>query len=149
MDLRRRAFEIGWAVHRALFRVSRGRFGTRRDRGRRGVGVLVLTTIGRRSGEPRRTPLFYVADAGRLLVVPSNAGSDTPPAWWLNLQARPAAEVEIGRDAVAVRAREASSEEAERLWPVLTQRYEGWERYRREVRRELPIVVLEPTSATR
>ena len=138
----RLALRLLWAFHRALFRISGGRVGTRRDRGR-GVGTLFLTTTGRRTGRPRRTGLFYVARGDDLIVVASNAGSEADPAWWLNLQARPDAEVDVAGELRPVRGRAATPSEAAELWPELTRRYRGWDEYRRRVDREIPIVVLE------
>lgn len=108
--------------------------------------VLSLTTTGRKSGKPRSTTIVYVEDGERLVVMPSNAGSDATPAWWLNLQANPDAEVQLGNERRRVRARRATPEESERLWPVLCESYSGFEDYRAFTEREQPIVVLEPAA---
>ena len=143
VDLRRLAFRLGWAVHRAVFRLSRGRLGTRAASGR-GVGVLFLTTKGRRSGQPRTTALYYAPHGSAFVVVPSNAGSEEEPAWWRNLQVAPEARVRIGDWEIVVRGRAGTQEESERLWPDLARRYRGWPEYRERLRRDLPIVILEP-----
>lgn len=72
-------------LHAALFKLSGGRFGRRWS----GVPVLVLITVGRKSGRRRETPVVYMRDGDDLVVLPAAAGSDRTPAWWLNLQADP------------------------------------------------------------
>src|SRR5262245_33138739 len=87
--------------HTWLYRVSGGRL-----LGSVGLGrqILLLTTTGRRSGVPRTTPLVYMPDGERYVVYGSNGGLETPPAWLLNLETRPDAEVEIGKRRIPVRA---------------------------------------------
>ena len=80
------------AVHRALYRATGGRIGARAG----SAHMLLLTTLGRRSGQRRVTPLLYVEDGGRFVVVASNAGDDRHPAWLLNLRKQPAVEIQIG-----------------------------------------------------
>lgn len=117
--------------------------------GRRFLGgdVVVLRTTGRRSGEPRDAPLFYVRDGDAIVVVAANAASARPPAWWLNLQARPEARAFYDGAWHPVRGRRATAEEEAALWPRLVAAYEGNERYRAIARRELPVVVLEPAGS--
>jgi deazaflavin-dependent oxidoreductase (nitroreductase family) len=83
-----------------------------------GVTMLLLTTVGRRSGRERITPLLYIEDAGRIVLIGSNAGDDRHPAWWLNLQAQPRARVQIRRQHLDVVARRADPVETARLWPA-------------------------------
>ena len=78
------------------------------------------------------------------MVVASNAGSESDPAWWRNLRAAPEAEAWLGPVRRPVRARRATREEVERLWPRLLEMYAGYEGYRRSVEREIPVVILEP-----
>ena len=108
------------------------------------VPTLLLTTVGRQTGRGRQTPLYYLEDGENLVVVASNAGSERDPAWWRNLQATPEAEAWLGPVRRAVRARRATPEEVERLWPRLVGMYAGYEGYRRSVEREIPVVILEP-----
>lgn len=108
---------------------------------------LVLHTTGRHTGEARVLTLYSMEDGPNLICVSSNQGSVEPPAWWLNLQADPAAEVEIEKQRRPVSARQATSEEAERLWPQLVLRYPHYDTYRRRTTREIAIVVLEPREA--
>src|SRR5207247_148039 len=100
-------------------RVSGGRLGGDLA----GIQVLLLTSVGRRSGRERVTPLLYVEDAKGWVVVASNAGDDRDPEWWRNLQARPEATVQVGRERHAVRARRAMPEEEALLWPKVTAAY--------------------------
>lgn len=127
-------------IHTALYRASGGRVG----RGFQGMPVLLLTTTGRRSGKSRTTPLLYIRDGAAFAVVGSNGGSDYTPAWWLNLQSDPHAEVEIGRAHTRVTARGAFPEERARLWAEFTSGYRGYVTYAAKTAREIPVVVLEP-----
>lgn len=127
-------------VHRAVFRYTGGRIGSRLP----GLHFLLLIHRGRKSGLERDTPLLYVPDGERFLVLASNAGQDHDPAWWLNLRANPEATVRVGRRVVPVVARRAEGEEAERLWPQLVAAFPAFENYRKGTDREIPIVVLEP-----
>jgi deazaflavin-dependent oxidoreductase (nitroreductase family) len=127
-------------VHRFLYRMTNGRLGARTGN----VDVLLLESVGRRSGRSRITPLLYLVDGSRWIVVASNAGDDRHPAWWRNLQARPDAAIQIRDTHHKVRARRATPEEAERLWPRLVAAYRHYDAYRERTARSIPIVVLEP-----
>ena len=106
--------------------------------------VLALTTTGRKSGEPRSSVAGYLRDGDSYAIVASNAGADRPPAWWLNLQADPACELNVDGDRFRARAREADGDEYERLWKRFADANESYERYRGYTDRKLPIVVLDP-----
>jgi F420H(2)-dependent quinone reductase len=134
---------LGWAFHRALFRVTGGRVGTQRAAGN-GLGTLFLTSAGRTSGAIRRNALFYIEDGQDLIVVASNAGGNVDPNWWRNLQATPDAEVEIATKRLPVRARAATADEAARLWPRLDAANPNFAIYRAKAGREIPVVLLEP-----
>src|SRR5262245_5465948 len=131
--------ELVTRVHRWLYRVSGGRIGGNLA----GIRVLLLTTRGRRSGLPRATPLLYLEAEKGFVVVGSNAGDDRDPAWWTNLRAQPEAEVQVGREQHAVRARRATLAEEAELWPRLVAAYGPYARYREATRREIPVVILE------
>jgi deazaflavin-dependent oxidoreductase (nitroreductase family) len=109
-----------------------------------GMPVLLLTTTGRRSGRARTTPLTYFRDGGDLVVVASNGGSERPPDWWLNLQQTPRATVAVGAAKTPVTARDATAAERERLWPTITETYDGYARYQRMTTRRIPVVLLTP-----
>jgi deazaflavin-dependent oxidoreductase (nitroreductase family) len=138
----RAVYRAFWAIHKAIDRMSGGRIGTARASGHR-LGTLFLTTTGRTSGQPRRNALYYVEEGPSFVVVGSNAGADTDPAWWLNLQAHPSAVVEVEGQRHAVQAREASIDEHARLWQRFARSGTQFEEYRRNTTRRLPIVILE------
>ena len=108
-----------------------------------GVSVLLLTTTGRRSGEPRPVTLTCFEDGGRFVVVASNAGEDRHPAWWLNLKVHPEATVLIGGTTTRMRAAEAVGEERKRLWTEVTRRDPSHAEYRRRTDSLIPVVVLQ------
>ncbi|MGH2728864.1 MAG: nitroreductase/quinone reductase family protein, partial [Actinomycetota bacterium] len=109
---RNKLTETMWAMHRALYRISGGRMGGKIG----GHRVLQLTTIGRRSGEPRTVLLTCVEHDDGWVVVASHAGEQNHPPWWLNLAARPEATVRYKRKESSVHARELDGEERERLY---------------------------------
>jgi deazaflavin-dependent oxidoreductase (nitroreductase family) len=122
---------------------------TRRTRGRLGgrlLGneVLVLRTTGRRSGQQRDSPMFFLRHGDGFAVVASNAASQRVPAWWLNLQAKPEAEAVVRGVSYEVKARPATDAEIEQLWPEFVKIYSGYAHYKSIAKRELPVVVLEP-----
>ncbi|MEU7922755.1 nitroreductase family deazaflavin-dependent oxidoreductase [Micromonospora zamorensis] len=111
-----------------------------------GVPSLLLTTRGRRTGALRRTALMYGRDGDDHLLVASNGGADKHPAWYLNLSADPAVEIQVGAERIAGRARTATGEERARLWPVMTKVFPTYERYQKGTDREIPLVVIERTA---
>jgi deazaflavin-dependent oxidoreductase (nitroreductase family) len=111
-----------------------------------GTQTLLLTTTGRRSGEPRTTPLIYGTDNGSYMVVASKGGSDEPPAWYLNLRENPEVEVQVRDDVFRARARDATAEEKPALWSRMTEQWPDYDSYQRQTEREIPVVVLEPES---
>jgi deazaflavin-dependent oxidoreductase (nitroreductase family) len=128
------------AVHRLLYRASGGRLGG----SIRGAPVLLLTVRGRRSGKPMTLPLLYIVDGDRLVVVASKGGHPQHPAWFLNLAANPAVEVQRGPLQERRRARIATVEERSRLWPRAVECYPPYASYQARTKREIPLVVLEP-----
>jgi deazaflavin-dependent oxidoreductase (nitroreductase family) len=107
---------------------------------------LLLTTHGRRSGRSRTTALTYVQADGLLGLVASNFGSRTAPHWYRNLEEHPEASVQLKRRRWLVRARPATPEEHEHLWTAALAIWPAWAGYAERARREIPIVVLVPTS---
>jgi deazaflavin-dependent oxidoreductase (nitroreductase family) len=130
------------ALHRFVYQRSGGWIGGRLP----GQRFLLLTTKGRRTGQPRTMPLLYVADGKRFVVVGSNGGDDRPPAWWLNLQAQPTANVQVDREHHRVAARAARGAERDALWEILDRAYTYYPDYRRRTSREIPVVILEPAE---
>ena len=128
----------GWAYARTRGRLP-GSMG--------GHPVLLLTTIGRRSGEARRTPVQYERIDGDLILVAAAGGAPEPPAWWRNLTAEPAVTVQLGPRAEAMLAIPVSAEERLYLWPRLCERNRQLERVQRRACRELPLVRLVDPAA--
>lgn len=108
-----------------------------------GQPVLVLTTRGRKTGRPRSTPVAYVREGECFSITAANAGLERPPAWWLNLQSEPEAQVEVGGQTFAVRARRAEGSEQARLWALFVRQNAGAETTRKLAPREIPVLVLE------
>ena len=127
-------------AHARLYRRTRGRFGRKTLSGR---PVLVLTTTGAVSGARRSVPLVYMEDGDRLIVVPSNSGNEEAPGWWRNLQATPAAEVQIGEQRREVAARALDGPEREALWERAMSFNPNWDRCQEATTREVPLVALE------
>lgn len=121
-----------------VYRWSNGRLGGRME----DLPVLILHTVGRKSGKARQSPLLYLQDRDRYVVVGSRGGSDAPPAWWLNLQATPGAHVEIKGTRRPVSARSATAEEKAAYWPRLAAGYPFYEDYQARTTREIPVIVL-------
>ena len=129
-------------LHSRIYRLSGGRL----LRGWFGAPVLVLETVGRRSGKPRSTPILYLRDDDALVVLAANAGAHRTPAWWLNLR-------EAGKGAVVikgrrhdVRPRVLEGEERERLWEAFVRMYPQAAEYHGFTDRRLPLVALEPAT---
>jgi deazaflavin-dependent oxidoreductase (nitroreductase family) len=101
-----------------------------------------LTTTGRKTGEQRTVTLYAYPDGDRLVVVGSRGGAKADPAWALNLRADPNATIRIGKDDRAVRAEEATGEERERLWRLVTDAFPLYATYQRRTERQIPLFVL-------
>jgi len=108
--------------------------------------LITLTTTGRKTGQPRKVPLFAFDDRDRLVIVGSRGGSAKDPAWAGNLRTDPRAIVSRGVEEWAVRAYEVSGEERERLWLLVSAAFPLYESYRRSTTRTIPLFVLEPAS---
>ncbi len=126
-------------IHRFVYLKTGGRLGGKLL----WMRMLLLVNIGRKSGREYQTPLLHIEDAGRWLVVASNGGDPRDPAWWLNLQARPEAAIQLGRERIAVQWRKATDAEDADLWSKLTKSYAFFPQYRENASREIPIVILE------
>ncbi len=109
-----------------------------------GRPILLLTTTGRKTGQPRTTPLQYLEDGENMILAASNGGNPRHPVWWLNLESNPGAEVRVRNDRKPVRAEKAEGEERERLWKLVVEMYSGYEEYQKTTQREIPVVVLRP-----
>jgi deazaflavin-dependent oxidoreductase (nitroreductase family) len=109
-----------------------------------GTQTLILTTRGRRSGQPRQTPLIYGRRDDDYLVVASKGGAPQHPAWYLNLDANPDVEIQVRGDKMPARARTAAPEERAELWPIMTDEWPDYDRYQEQTDRDIPVVVLQP-----
>ncbi len=125
-----------------LYRVSGGRIANTMNKGK--APILLLDHVGRKSGTKRTTPLLYLADDDKLVIVGSRGGSEAMPAWWLNLQANPTTTVQVKRDRRTMSAREATPEEREHYWPPLTEMYPDYAVYQSRTDRKIPVIVLSP-----
>ena len=144
-------------IHKYVYQRSDGRIGKHSG----GVPALLLTTTGRKSGQPRTNGLTYCRDRGDLIVVASNGGSDRSPAWLLNLQAEPLVSVRVGRQVMAATARVAGPEEREQLWPLVNRCNRGlapllhpgvrgrYDVYQRHATRTIPVVIITPDRSDR
>ena len=108
----------------------------------RGTTILLLTTRGRRSGEPRTMPLIHRTDGERWVVVASKGGAPEDPLWFQNLQADPEATIQVRAEEIPVRASVAEGEERERLWGLMTEVWPAYDEYQQKTSREIPVVVL-------
>lgn len=134
-------FRAVTSLHKAVLRASGGRVLGRLA----GMPVLVLTTTGRRTGATRTTVLTTpVHDGDRVVLVASFGGDDRHPAWFWNLQEHPDVTVEMGGRTRAMRARVATATERDGLWPAVIAAYGGYDSYRRNTDRVIPVVILEP-----
>lgn len=113
----------------------------------RGADLLYLTTTGRKSGQSRTTPLLYLQDVGRWVVVASNGGADWEPGWWLNLQAGSPGTVELSGVHTPVTGSEIVGAERDDVWRRLNQQVFNYESYQRKVSRRLAVVALTPMTS--
>ena len=114
---------------------------------RKGSKILLLTTKGRKTGEPRTTPLIYEdAGDGQYVVVASKGGAPEHPGWYENLAKDPNVEVQVWDNVFPARARTAEGEERERLWKLAAQQWPDYDSYQEKTDREIPVVVLERSS---
>ncbi len=130
-------------THTLAYRLSGGRLGTTLL----GMPMLLLTTVGRRTGRLRTAPLLYLPVDGVFVLVASNGGARVSPTWWFNLQANPEALVQIGPARGLARATTATPDERRRYWPLLLQLYPPYARYQARTDREIPLVLLHPRDA--
>jgi F420H(2)-dependent quinone reductase len=131
-------------VHVALYRRTGGRFGGHTP-GWPEARILLLAHTGAKSGAKRTSPVMYHEDGATIAVMASKAGQPTHPAWFHNLKANPDTTVQIGSEVRRVRARVATDEERDRLWPEFVAFYPGYDFFQRNAKgRKIPIVILEP-----
>ena len=110
---------------------------------RRGAKTLLLTTRGRKTGNPTTVPLIYEQDGETYVIVASKGGAPTHPGWYRNLARDPNVEVQVQDDVFAAHARTATGAERERLWRLAAQQWPDYDAYQRRTDREIPVIVLE------
>ena len=125
------------------FRSSGGKLGGPFE----GAPVLLLTTIGAKSGQPRTSPMMYLPEGDRIIVFASNEGKDTHPNWYHNLRKNPSATVEVGDQTYPVTAEEITGPEHDRLYGIQAARYPGFARYQAGTDRIIPVVELVRSGA--
>jgi deazaflavin-dependent oxidoreductase (nitroreductase family) len=130
--------ELFGAEHVRVYRETGGEHGYHW----RGTTILLLTTEGRSSGEPRTTPLIHRVDDGRWVVVASKGGAPQHPAWYENLLANPQVTIQVLAEEIPVTATTAEGEERARLWSLMTEVWPSYDDYAAKTEREIPLVVL-------
>ncbi len=134
----RLALKLGNIAHAGVYRATGGRVF-----GRMGKNpLLLLNTLGRKSGKKRATPLLYVVDGGDVVIIASKGGAPTHPAWYQNLKANPDTTVELGDRKLLVSAEEVDGEEKARLWRKMAEMYPTYDDYQKKTTREIPLLVL-------
>lgn len=129
------------ALNTVAYRLTGGRLG---GRFMGGAPVLLLITIGRKTGEKRTAPLLYIKEGNDYVIVASKGGMSTHPLWYRNIEANPEVEIEIGRDRFKARARRASDDEKRALWPKLVAMYPDYNDYQARTARNIPVVIVSP-----
>ena len=109
-----------------------------------GAPVALLTTTGRKSGQPRVSPLLFLRDGDRVVLVASQGGRTNNPMWYLNLKANPRVSVQIKKEVLELTARDATEAEREHYWPQLVAMYSSFEDYQNWTDRVIPIVICDP-----
>jgi deazaflavin-dependent oxidoreductase (nitroreductase family) len=100
--------------------------------------------VGAKSGKKRTTPLVFLEDGDKMVLVASKGGSPRHPAWFHNLRAHPETTVQVGSRRIPVTAKVATASQRSRLWPKVTRLYRGYEIYQRRTSRQIPLVILRP-----
>ena len=129
-------------MHTVAYKLSGGRIGGKSF----GVPVVLVESVGRKSGKRRTHPLLCGEDGDNLVLIASKGGTDRNPAWYHNLKANPETTAWWQGERRRVRARDASGEERERLWRMMADAYPDYESYQRRTDRQIPVVVLEPSG---
>ena len=109
-----------------------------------GIPVALLTTTGRKTGEPRISPLYFHRDGDTVVIAASRGGSDKNPMWYLNLKADPKVQVQIKNEILNLTARDATDSERDKYWPRLVEMYPSYNDYQSWTDRVIPLVVCEP-----
>jgi F420H(2)-dependent quinone reductase len=130
------------SFHKTVYSLSRGRIGGTAF----GGPIVLVDSVGRKSGKRRTHPLLCMPDGDDIVIVASKGGIERNPAWYHNLMANPETTINWRGEKRQVRAREASDAEREELWPRLLEIYRGWGHYQRRTERKIPVLILEPAG---
>ena len=128
------------AVNVWIYRLTGGALGSRMA----GQSVLLLHSVGRKSGKPYTTPVNFYRDGENYVLVASNWGKESHPGWFFNLRHQPETTIQVKRQVAPVKASEASGAEYERLWEYVTGKNPFYIRYQKQTERKIPIVILTP-----
>jgi deazaflavin-dependent oxidoreductase (nitroreductase family) len=133
-------FKVFMRVQIVVFRLTNGKAMSFM----RGMPVLLLTTVGRKTGKPRTTPLMYIQDGDHYVITASNNGKDKDPFWFRNLKASPEVRIEVPGKRMEVTASVATQTEYEQLWARLVSVAPFFDNYRKGTSRPIPMVILRP-----
>jgi deazaflavin-dependent oxidoreductase (nitroreductase family) len=133
-------FRFFMSVQVGLFRFTKGRAMS----SLRGMPLLLLTTVGRKTGKLRTAPLMYIRDGNNFVVTASNFGRDEDPAWYRNLKASPQVQIEVQGKRLDMSASVATPSEQERLWAQLVSSAPFFDDYKKGTTRHIPMVLLRP-----
>lgn len=128
-------------INTSAYKMSGGRVG---GTFLQGAPVALLTTIGRKTGEPRVSPLLFLRDGNRVVLVASQGGRTNNPMWYLNLKANPTVTVQIKKEVLRLTARDATEAERAQYWPQLVAMYSAFADYQSWTERVIPIVICDP-----
>ena len=135
---------IKWfmAINAFLIKISKGRIGSQLGT----QTILILNTVGRKSGQRRSIPIAYFFHEGKYLIVESNWGKDNDADWYFNLQKQPQASIEVKGRAIKVKASFVEGEEYTRLWEYVTKKHPPYLEYQKMTKRKIPIAIFEPMA---
>ncbi|NVN53387.1 nitroreductase family deazaflavin-dependent oxidoreductase [Mycolicibacterium hippocampi] len=143
MDTAAGDFLVKWVSRLNTFFYRRGN-GTGLGSTIGGIPVALLITTGRKTGQPRTSPLYYLRDGDTVVFAASKGGSDKHPMWYLNLRADPKVKVQIKDETLDLVAREATEDERNLYWPKLVAMYPSYDEYQSWTERKIPLVICEP-----
>ena len=108
------------------------------------TSCLILHTVGRKSGQPRKFPLIYGRDGDDYVIIASKGGAPEHPGWYVNLVAQPEVAIQVWDRVIPVTARTGTAADKTRLWPMMAQQWPGYDTYQAKAGRDIPVVVLRP-----
>jgi len=128
------------SVYIFLYRVTSGAIGGQMA----GLKVLLLTTTGRKTGQPRTAPLGYFKHGSSFVIIASNAGAERNPAWFYNLKSNPQVTIQVGNQRLRAKAEQVNSEQRTQLWEELVKMAPRYGKYAQSTKREIPLILLQP-----